>query len=101
MTIDLRAVEVTLSGWLKCTAGPASGSAGLIGVAFAEGSTESLRPRGRRAHLDRVHSVSESLPDCPSKDLSEHEDDALTTAKQTRVHASPYFLIDVTGWLSP
>ena len=101
MTIDLRAVAVTLSGWLKCTAGPASGSAGLTGLALAQASTESLRPRGRRAHLDRVHSVSESLPDRSSKNLSEHEDDAMTTAKQTGVHASPYFLVDVTGWLSP
>ena len=99
VTIDLRAVAVTLSGWLKCTAGPASGSAGLIGIAFAEGSTESLRPRGRRAHLDRVHSVSESLPDCPSKNLSEHEDDAMTTAKQTGVHTLPHFLVYAAGRL--
>jgi hypothetical protein len=57
-------------GWVHCR--PRPGSAGLIGVACAEGLTGSPGLAGDARTLV-VHSASESLPECPSENLSERK----------------------------
>ena len=65
-----RARPVYALGWVHRR--PRPGSAGLIGAACAEGLTGSPGLAGD-ARILVVHSAPESLPECPSENLSERK----------------------------